>query len=81
MKHTTKDIQAAVSKVFKTYNGTVMDIEFLCWCTFMKLQAKSSNYARIEKRVKRIIRKSNKNPKGKYTLLPDKHVRLRVSKV
>jgi hypothetical protein len=80
MKHTTKDIQAAIAKAFKGFNGAVMDMEFLCWTTFMKLGAKSSNFARIAKRVKRIIRKSNKSVKGKYVLLPGKHVRLRECK-
>lgn len=80
MKHTTKDIHAAIAKVFKRFNGTVMDMEFLCWSAFMRLGAKSDNFERIEKRVKRIIRKSNKSSKGKYVLLPDKYVRLRECK-
>ena len=69
MKHTTKDIHTAVSKVFKHNSANawnVMDMEFLCWLTFMKLEAKSYDFAKIEKVIKRHIRKSNKDPKGKY---------------
>jgi len=80
MKHTTKDIQAAIAKAFKKFNGAVMDMEFLCWNTFMRLGAKSSNFNRIAKRVKRIIRKNNKDPKGKYVILPGNDVRLRECK-